>query len=139
MKTAIIKATIFGVLAGFLGFVLVSAQPSEYGIAITPALLAAGMVLVMTAELLETMPKEKSLYGLIFHSSTALTLFVLVWSHGMLGGYEYDFWGYHTDTTIETVRVAGWQWMLLFGVYLVRVCIEISIWLTDKLGLQERS
>lgn len=135
MKTLqIIKSLVFGLLAGAFAIILISAQPSSYGIAITPLLLAAGIALVMVAELVDTAPRNKTAYGLLFHVVAAVVLLVYTLTTGMLSGYEYTIFGYHSGASVETVAVSGAAWWFPFGVVIVRAIIEAFICLGKSIS-----
>ena len=127
MQVQIIKTTLFAVMAGFLSIILLGAQPSEYGIAITPLLLAVGVVFCIVAELTDTVKKGKTQYGLLFHTIAALMVLAFALAKGMLVGYTYNIYGYYDGRFMEEVFVPGWEWIVLFSTWGLRVVIQIAI------------
>lgn len=131
----IIVSLVAGLLTGFMAIVLLTAGSSSYGLAITPVILAAAAILVVVAELVKSSSEEKTFYGLIFHTVAVLVVFIFAWSHGMLGGYTYHLWDYHSGVNVSEVQVKGWEWIVLFSVYFIRLIIEGFIKFFDMIKI----
>ena len=127
----IIRATLFGILAGFLSIILLGAQPTDYGIAVTPLLLSVGVAFCIVAELTDTVKKGKAHYGALFHTIAALVVLVFALSKGMLEGYTYNIYGYYDGKFVEEVFVPGWEWIILFSLLGVRIIAQLVIQLKN--------